>query len=76
MSTAEERAKARASWPVRKTTLEEETDVPVSMDAQTAWRAVLELTRETFATAGALPPRLPRSQWPSTIIRPGGDDGA
>jgi hypothetical protein len=68
MSTAEERARARASWPIVRTTLAGQRDAVGPLDAQAAWHAVLELTREAFAAAGPIPPRLPRSQWPSRLL--------
>lgn len=76
MPTASERAKARSAWPVKRTSLDHGTEAFGPTDAQAAWDAVIELTRESYAAAGEIPPRLPRAQWPSRLIRPGaGDDG-
>lgn len=71
MPTADERARARASWPVTRTTLDAQDEAFGPRDAQAAWHAVLELTLEAFTAAGPLAPRLPRSQWPSRLIRNG-----
>lgn len=71
MSTPAERALARGQWPSAKTTLQEASESLVELSGQAAWDAVMELTWEAFSLAGGVPPRLPRSQWPSSLYRPG-----
>ncbi len=71
MSTAEERARARATWPSRKTTLADQAEAVAELTGQEAWDAVMELTFEAWSLKGGIPPRLPRSPWPSKLFRPG-----
>ncbi len=70
-SSAEERAKARGSWPVTKHALGAETSRNPMLSPEDAWNAVLELTREAYSLAGKFPPSIPRSEWPSRLFRPG-----
>ncbi|MBI5543079.1 MAG: hypothetical protein HY901_04275 [Deltaproteobacteria bacterium] len=71
MSTPAERAAARASWPSAKTTLRDAAEALADLSGQAAWDAVMELTWEAYSLAGGVPPRLPRSEWPSKVFRPG-----
>ncbi len=71
MSSADERAQARAQWPARKVTLAALDDPQAPLDAQSAWRAVLELTAETWGLSGALETALPRAAWPTRLYQPG-----
>jgi hypothetical protein len=83
-ATFEERAEARRrSWPLRRTTLggeagaeaeEGTTASPTeALDATAAWRAVIELTAESYSLAGydRAAVALPRAQWPSRLFQPG-----
>ncbi len=70
MSTREERAAARANWPVAIVPLGHD-DPPTLPDGADFFSAVLELTGEAWALTGTLPPRTPRAEWPVTIVRPG-----
>ncbi len=71
MTTSAERAAARSRWPSRKCTLDQMAEASADLTGQQAWDAVLELTLQAYSLAGALPPALPRSQWPSRLFRPG-----
>jgi hypothetical protein len=68
MSTAKERAQARASWPMKRLTLDS-VEPPAAPSA--GWHAVLELTWEAFSLAGEIPPPLPRAQWPARLFKRG-----
>lgn len=71
MSTFEERARRRQAWPVVKTDLANDEPPRGPADPSEAWHAVIELTREAYALAGALPKPVPRSEWPVRLFRPG-----
>lgn len=72
MSTFEERRRARAGWPIRRSTLGDEplTDdrVPDSVDARVEMVAVL--TRMQWGLSGKELPRYPRHEMPGQVIRP------
>ena len=72
MSTFDERRRARASWPIRRVTLQDEalTDerIPEDPDARVAMVAIL--TRAQWPLSGAELPRYTRAEIPSRIIRP------
>jgi hypothetical protein len=72
VSTFEERRRARAAWPIRRSTLGDEplTDdrIPDSVDARVAMVAVL--TRAQWAVAGKELPRYSRADMPGRVIRP------
>lgn len=72
MSSREDRAAARAQWPVEKSTLEQ-SDGLAAMQAggQPAWDAVMELSLAAWSLVGL--PNLPkdRRQWPSRKFLPG-----
>jgi hypothetical protein len=69
MSTAKERAEARASWPVKRVSLD--AAEPPALSASSGWHEVLELTWEAFSLAGEIPAALPRAQWPARLFRRG-----
>lgn len=71
MSTREERAAARKSWPVKKVSLQDDTPPSVPADGQSGWDAVTELTWEAYSLLGPIPEAPPRSQWPSRLFKPG-----
>ena len=71
MSTFEERARARGSWPVQRVALRAETlsdprDTS-TVDERIAWVAVL--TREQWAFGGLETPSYARAEMPGRIIR-------
>jgi len=72
MSTFDERRRARAGWPIRRATLEDEplTDerIPEDVDARIAM--VATLTRSQWAFAGRPLPRYSRAEMPGQVIRP------
>jgi hypothetical protein len=72
MSTFEDRRRARAAWPIRRSTLTDEplTDelLTESVDARIAMVAVL--TRTQWALAGKEIPRYTRAEMPGQVIRP------
>ena len=72
MSTFEERARARASWPVQRLDLgTEELSDPRgtgTIDDRIAWVAVL--TREQWAFGGLEVPRYTRANMPGRVLRP------
>jgi hypothetical protein len=71
MSTFEERARARARWPVRTLPLgaEESTDPrdTSTVDERIAW--VAALTREQWAFGGLELPTYSRADMPGRVIR-------
>lgn len=71
MSTREERAAARATWPVAIVPFGHD-EPPTLPDGTDFFAAVLELTAQAWSLTGALPERTPRAEWPVTILRPGG----
>jgi hypothetical protein len=72
VSTFDERRRARASWPIRRVTLQDEalTDerIPEDPDARVAMVAIL--TRAQWPLSGAELPRYTRAEIPGRIIRP------
>lgn len=71
MSSFEERRRARAGWPIRRSTLADEalTDdrIPDDVDARIAMVAVL--TRSQWAIAGTPLPRYSRAEMPGKVLR-------
>jgi len=70
MSTPAERAAARSSWPVTRTTPGAPEEA-APLDGTAAWNAVLELTWQAYSLAGLMPDPISRASWPSKIFRPG-----
>jgi len=72
MSSFEERRRARAGWPIRRSTLAGEalTDerIPEEVDARIAM--VAALTRSQWAIAGTPLPHYSREGMPGRVIRP------
>lgn len=68
MSTVEERRAARAAWPSAKTTLDEQAEAVGPADATLAFRAVLELTWQSWSLGAGVPEPTPRSTWPSRLV--------
>lgn len=68
MPTFDERAAARAHWPVTPADAEA-VDAP--LDGAAGWDAVLELTWEAWSLAGKMPDPLPRAEWPTRLFRKG-----
>jgi hypothetical protein len=71
VSSFEERRRARAAWPIRRTALAEEplTDerIPDDVDARVAM--VAELTRMQWALSGRELPNYRREEMPGRVIR-------
>lgn len=74
MSTFEERARARAAWPVRRTTLVEEalTDDRLSQSIDERVAMVARLTRIQWELSGRPLPSYRRSEMPGRVIRRSG----
>ena len=74
VTTFEERAKARATWPVRVVPLGEEaaTDARDTTTADERLRLVAVLTREQWAFSGREIPTYPRADMPGCVLRRGG----
>jgi hypothetical protein len=70
MSTPEERAAARSTWPVTRAQLSA-PESPAALDGTAAWEAVMELTWEAYSLAGQMTEARPRAQWPARLFRPG-----
>ena len=71
MSTPEERAKARANWPIRAFRLGEEPTID-DRDTSTAEeriRLVATLTREQWALSKRALPSYSRSEIPGRVVR-------
>jgi hypothetical protein len=71
VSHFDERAAARASWPVAKVGLADDDPARGPDDPSAAWNAVIELSREAYAAMGVRLTSVPRSEWPSRLYRPG-----
>lgn len=71
--SAEDRAKARANWPVRRFKLGEEPseDLSDSTTAEERLAMVWRLTLDAWASAGKPIPQYDRKQAPGRIIRAG-----
>lgn len=71
MSTFEERRRARAGWPIRRSILGDEalTDdrIPEDVDARIAM--VATLTRAQWAITGEPLPRYSRAEMPGKVVR-------
>jgi hypothetical protein len=74
VTTFEERAKARASWPVRAVALGDEsaTDLRDTTTVDERLRLVGVLTRELWAFSARPIPDYPRAEMPGRVIRPRG----
>ncbi len=74
VTTFEERAKARAAWPVRVVALGEEgaTDARDTTTVAERLRLVAVLTREQWAFSGREIPDYARADMPGRVLRRGG----
>ena len=69
--TPEQRRLGRAAWPVKKATLATMTEATAEhATALQRFDMVGKLSVSAYALAGIAQEGLPRSQWPSRIIRP------
>lgn len=72
MSTAEERARARAAWPVRKIALRDEplTDARDASTVDERIALVRTLTLRQWQFAGLPVPSYTRANMPGRVLRP------
>ncbi|MDX2020925.1 MAG: hypothetical protein SF187_11855 [Deltaproteobacteria bacterium] len=70
MTSKAERAAARRSWPVRKTTLAQEDDVGLVAGTPSELVAMVwRLTQDAWAMSGAPYPTYSRGDMPGRLIR-------
>lgn len=72
VSSFDDRRLARANWPVRRTTLDDEplTDERIPRDVDARLAMVAELTRTQWSLSGADLPRYSRHEMPGRVLRP------
>jgi hypothetical protein len=72
VSSFDERRRARAAWPIRRTTLESEplTDDRLPDDLEARLAMVTELTYTQWRLAGRELPQYTRAEMPGRVIRP------
>jgi uncharacterized protein (DUF2384 family) len=73
------RAVSRASWPVRKTTLRDESDDDLSDSTTPSERLAMmhRLALDAWASSGATRPNYTRAEMPGRVVRRGdGGSGA
>jgi len=71
-----ERAQARASWPIRRTTLAEQDDAGLVLSGTPAERIAMvwRITLDVWASSGRPMPTYTRAEMPGQFIRGGGDE--
>jgi len=72
MSSFEERRRARAGWPIRRSTLDAEplTDDRITDDVDARVAMVAVLTRTQWAISGKELPKYDRANMPGRVVRP------
>lgn len=73
MSSFEERARARAGWPIRKVAMRDEelTDPRITSSVDERLAMVATLTRQQWAFAGLEVPTYTRAEMPGRMVRRG-----